>query len=103
MFARTHRRSVPDFFNSITPADTPTELTARRSAKKDPTQHLLTVEQMIENDCLIPSYLPDVFSKSDVETPEIDPDADTKLGNQSVSAIFIKMARAPSCVFSIVY
>ncbi len=59
---------------------------ARRSAKKDPTQYLLTVEQTIENDCPIPSYLADVLSKPDgwMETPEIDPDADTKLGNQSV-------------------
>jgi RNA exonuclease 1 len=75
----------------------------------DPTQYLLTVEQTIENDCPMPSYLADVFSKPDgwMETPEIDPDADTKLGNQSVYlavyVIFCEMARAPSRVFGIVY
>ncbi len=101
--ARIHCRSVPDFFNSITPADTPTEFDSQAIGKKDPTQYLLTIEQTIENDCPIPSYLTNVFSKPDVETPEIDPDADTKLGNQSFCPIFCDMARAPSCVFSIVY
>ncbi len=83
----------------------PLKSTAERSAKKDPTQYLLTVEQMIENDYPVPSYLADVFSKPDgwVETPETDPDADAKLGNQSVFAMDCEMARAPTCVFYIVY
>ncbi len=40
---------------------------------------------MIENDYRVPSYLADVFSKPDrwVETPETNPDADAKSGNQS--------------------
>jgi hypothetical protein len=83
----------------------PLKSTAERSAKKDPTQYLLTVEQMIENDYPVPSYLADVFSKPDgwVETPEADPDADAKLGNRSVLAMDCEMARTPTCVFNIVY
>ncbi|KAF8462662.1 hypothetical protein DFH94DRAFT_831793 [Russula ochroleuca] len=62
-----------------------------RSAKKDPTQYLLTVEQMVENDYPVPSYLSDVFSKPDgwIETPEADPDS--KPGYQSVYAIDCEM------------
>ncbi|KAI0266318.1 hypothetical protein BGY98DRAFT_1191446 [Russula aff. rugulosa BPL654] len=64
---------------------------AERSAKKDPTQYILTVEQMVENDYPVPSYLADVFSKPDgwIETPEADPDA--KPGTQSVYAIDCEM------------
>ncbi|KDR67520.1 hypothetical protein GALMADRAFT_258141 [Galerina marginata CBS 339.88] len=40
--------------------------------KTDPTQYLLTLEQMIENDYPIPSYMADVFEKSEgwLETPQ---------------------------------
>ncbi|KAH9988749.1 hypothetical protein BJV77DRAFT_1145224 [Russula vinacea] len=64
---------------------------AERSAKKDPTQYLLTVEQMVENDYPVPSYLSDVFSMPDgwIETPEAD--ADSKPGYQSVYAIDCEM------------
>ncbi|KAF8496216.1 hypothetical protein F5888DRAFT_1706478 [Russula emetica] len=66
---------------------------AERSAKKDPTQYLLTVEQMVENDYPVPSYLADVFSKPDgwMETPEADPVVDFKPGTQSVYAIDCEM------------
>ncbi|KAL0067560.1 hypothetical protein AAF712_005275 [Marasmius tenuissimus] len=39
---------------------------------KDPEQYLLTLEQMIENDYPVPSYMADIFQKSPgwVETPE---------------------------------
>ena len=74
--------------------------TAERSSKKDPTQYLLTVEQMVENDYPVPSYLADVFSKPDgwIETPEADPDADVKPGTQSVYAIDCEMVGVLSCV-----
>ncbi|KAF8907850.1 hypothetical protein CPB84DRAFT_1767719 [Gymnopilus junonius] len=41
--------------------------------KTDPTQYLLTLEQMIENDYPIPSYMADVFEKPDgwKETPQL--------------------------------
>jgi len=68
--------------------------TAERTAKKDPSQHLLTVEQMVENDYPVPSYLADVFQKSDgwIETPQAD--ADTEPEFQSVYAIDCEMVRA---------
>ena len=46
-------------------------LTAERAGKKDPPPYLLTVEQMIESDYPVPSYLADGFKKSDgwIETP----------------------------------
>lgn len=46
---------------------------AERTLDKDPTQHLLTLEQMIENDYPIPSYMADMFQKPTgwVETPEV--------------------------------
>ena len=76
---------------------------AERSAKKDPTQYLLTVEQMIENDYPVPSYLADVFSMRDgwVETPE--PDADAKPGALLVYAIDCEMVRALHRVCAFVY
>ena len=62
--------------------------------KNDPTRYLLTLEQMIENDYPIPSYMADVFEKplEWVETPE--PKATTagyKLGNPKVYAIDCEM------------
>lgn len=40
--------------------------------KDDPTRYLLTLEQMIENDYPVPSYMADVFDKPPgwVEIPE---------------------------------
>lgn len=45
---------------------------AESVTKDDPTRYLLTLEQMIENDYPIPSYMADVFEKplGWVETPE---------------------------------
>jgi RNA exonuclease 1 len=40
-------------------------LTAECAGNKDPTQYLLAVEQMIENDYRVPFYLADVFKKPD--------------------------------------
>jgi RNA exonuclease 1 len=50
---------------------------AAEKSKSDPTQYLLTIEQMIENDYPIPSYMADVFQKPEgwVETPEQHPPA----------------------------
>ncbi|KAK7060527.1 hypothetical protein VNI00_001293 [Paramarasmius palmivorus] len=41
-------------------------------ANRDPSQYILTLDQMVENDYPIPSYMADVFQKSPgwVETPE---------------------------------
>lgn len=62
--------------------------------KNDPTRYLLTLEQMIENDYPIPSYMADVFEKPPdwVETPE--PTATTtgsKSGHPKVYAIDCEM------------
>ncbi|KAJ7606820.1 ribonuclease H [Roridomyces roridus] len=49
-----------------------TQTTSQRTSEKDPAQYLLTLEQMVENEYPIPSYMADVFEKSDdwIETPE---------------------------------
>lgn len=60
--------------------------------KNDPTRYLLTLEQMIENDYPIPSYMADVFEKPPewVETPE--PKAtEYSLGHPRVYAIDCEM------------
>lgn len=45
---------------------------AERLAGKNPAMYMLTLEQMIENDYPIPSYMADIFQKPEgwVETPE---------------------------------
>jgi RNA exonuclease 1 len=45
---------------------------AEKLMSKDPAQYLITLEQMIENDYPIPSYMADVFTKTEgwVEVPE---------------------------------
>ena len=67
--------------------------TAERTGQRDPSRYLLTVEQMIENDYPVPSYLADVFTKPDgwIETPQ--PATDTDSGAQSAYAIDCEMAR----------
>ncbi|KAG6332748.1 hypothetical protein ID866_6338 [Astraeus odoratus] len=47
-------------------------LASERAAEKDPALYLLTLEQMIENDYPIPSYMADIFEKPPgwVETPQ---------------------------------
>ena len=59
--------------------------------KTDPTQYLLTLEQMIENDYPIPSYLADVFEKPAgwVETPQ--PVENESKWNQKIYAIDCEM------------
>jgi len=68
--------------------------TAERAGRKDPSKYLLTVEQMVENDYPVPSYLADVFKAPDgwIETPEAP--TDTKSEPESVYAIDCEMVRA---------
>ncbi|KAJ6507395.1 ribonuclease H [Mycena vitilis] len=49
-----------------------TQSNSQRTREKDPAQYLLTLEQMVENEYPVPSYMADVFQKPDgwVETPE---------------------------------
>ncbi|KZP34383.1 ribonuclease H-like protein [Athelia psychrophila] len=49
-----------------------TRVASERAADKDPSRHALSLEQMVENDYPIPSYMADIFQKPDsmwVETP----------------------------------
>ena len=64
--------------------------------KTDPTQYVLTLEQMIENDYPIPSYMADVFEKPAgwVETPQ--PAENETKWNQKIYAIDCEMVRYPS-------
>ncbi|KAF8196589.1 ribonuclease H [Pholiota molesta] len=59
--------------------------------KSDPMQYLLSLEQMIENDYPIPSYMADVFEKPPgwVETPE--PATNESKANQKIYAIDCEM------------
>jgi len=61
--------------------------------KTDPTQYVLTLEQMIENDYPIPSYMADVFEKPAgwVETPQ--PAENESKWNQKIYAIDCEMVR----------
>lgn len=49
-----------------------TAFVAERAFDKDPSLYLLSLQQMIENDYPIPSYMADIFQKLDgwVETPQ---------------------------------
>ena len=64
--------------------------------KTDPTQYVLTQEQMIENDYPIPSDMADVFVKPAgwVETPR--PAENETKWNQKIYAIDCEMVRYPS-------
>ncbi|KAI0248416.1 hypothetical protein BJV78DRAFT_799137 [Lactifluus subvellereus] len=66
-------------------------IAAERAGNKDPGQYLLTVEQMIENDYPIPSYLADVFKNPDgwIETPQAA--TDVVSGSQTVYGIDCEM------------
>jgi RNA exonuclease 1 len=68
-------------------------LCAAEINKSDPMQYLLTLEQMIENDYPIPSYMADVFEKPPgwVETPE--PATNESKANQKIYAIDCEMVR----------
>ncbi|KAH9037515.1 hypothetical protein EDB85DRAFT_2072974 [Lactarius pseudohatsudake] len=65
-------------------------ISAERTQKKSPAQYILTTEQMVENDYPVPSYLADVFTKSEgwVETPQATVDAE---GSQEVYAVDCEM------------
>jgi RNA exonuclease 1 len=59
----------------------------------DPTQYLLTLEQMIENDYPVPSYLAEIFPKSAgwLETPM--PSETESKWKQKIYAIDCEMVR----------
>ncbi|KAN0141760.1 hypothetical protein V8E53_000222 [Lactarius tabidus] len=65
-------------------------VSAELTQKKSPTQYLLTVEQMVENDYPVPAYLVDVFQKSEgwIETPQVSADAE---GPPTVYAVDCEM------------
>ncbi|KAN0141756.1 hypothetical protein V8E53_000218 [Lactarius tabidus] len=65
-------------------------VSAERTQKKSPTQYLLTVEQMVENDYPVPAYLVDVFQKSEgwIETAQVSADAE---GPPTVYAVDCEM------------
>ena len=67
-----------------------------RTQNKTPTQYLLTMEQMVENDYPVPSYLADVFQKPEgwIETPQVAPDAE---GSHTVYAIDCEMVLLRQC------
>ncbi|KAH8999593.1 hypothetical protein EDB86DRAFT_2908694 [Lactarius hatsudake] len=54
-------------------------ISAERTQKKNPAQYILTTEQMVENDYPVPSYIADVFTKSEgwIETPQAAVDAES--------------------------
>ncbi|KAI0270407.1 ribonuclease H-like protein [Gloeopeniophorella convolvens] len=64
---------------------------AERVANKDPAQYVLTLEQMVDNDYPVPSYLADVFEKPKgwVETPQATPDSEP--GEQAIYAVDCEM------------
>lgn len=59
----------------------------------DPTQYLLTLEQMIENDYPVPSYMADVFPKSDGWLETAKPSETESKWNQKIYAIDCEMVR----------
>lgn len=73
---------------------------AERIAEKDPSLYVLTLEQMIENDYPIPSYMADIFEKPPgwLETPEPERESLLVLPAQKqrpkVYAIDCEMVRA---------
>jgi RNA exonuclease 1 len=64
-------------------------LTAEREQEKTPMRYLLTLEQMIENDYPVPSYMADAFEKPEgwFETPEPSDD----IANARILAIDCEM------------
>lgn len=63
-----------------------------RTQNKNPAQYLLTTEQMVENDYPVPSYLADVFQKSEgwIELPQVAADEE---GSHTVYAVDCEMVR----------
>lgn len=67
---------------------------AEKAQEKSPLKYMLTVEQMIENDYPLPSYLADTFEKSEgwIETPEpSDTISSTSEGGPRILAIDCEM------------
>lgn len=67
--------------------------------RTDPTQYLLTLEQMVENDYPMPLYMADIFEKPVgwVETPQ--PVENESKENQKIYAIDCEMVRSYSLPF----
>ena len=76
-------------------------IAAERTAKRQPSQYLLTVEQMVENDYPVPSYLADVFEKPEGWIETLQAPTDAKSEAQPVLAIDCEMARAFRCTSSV--
>ncbi|KAJ6456397.1 ribonuclease H [Mycena sanguinolenta] len=72
---RMHSILTAFFQGPVTAAELKKRVTTQnseRTREKDPAQYLLTLEQMLENEYPVPSYMADVFQKPDgwIETPE---------------------------------
>ncbi|KAJ7049934.1 ribonuclease H [Mycena amicta] len=75
---RMHSILTAFFQSPITQAEVKKRAAAnsQRTRDKDPAQYTLTLEQMVENEYPIPSYIADVFQKPDnlwIETPQETP------------------------------
>jgi hypothetical protein len=65
----------------------------------DPTQYLLTLEQMIENDYPIPSYMAEIFPKSAGWVETAKPSETESKWNQKIYAVDCEMVRLQDQVF----
>lgn len=65
-------------------------MAAERALAKDPAQYLLSLEQMIENDYPIPSYMADIFQKPEgwVETPEAPKESLLSTSNDKQAKVY---------------
>ncbi|TFY76484.1 hypothetical protein EWM64_g7526 [Hericium alpestre] len=68
-------------------------IASERATERNPLQYILSVEQMIENDYPIPSYMADVFEKRPgwVETPPPQPSSTDKSTQPKIYAIDCEM------------
>jgi hypothetical protein len=73
-----------------TPIGCQEHISAERTQNKNPAQYLLTIEQMVEYDYPVPSYLADVFQKPEgwIDTPQV---AAKPEGSHTVYAIDCEM------------
>jgi RNA exonuclease 1 len=64
--------------------------TAESNKQKDPLQYMLSLEQMIENDYPVPSYMADVFQKPEgwVETPQPKQLTDEQMKNAQKQRVY---------------
>lgn len=72
---------------------------AAEQTKSDPTQYILTMDDMLENDYPIPSYMADVFQKPAgwVETPKEPENVEPK-ATRKIYAIDCEMVRSSNGV-----